>query len=102
MKKYELKYFEGVKLDVRDAKAWYKQQQEGLEKQFAASIREAIATLSQAPLAYAIRYRDVRICHTKRFPYNIHFMVDDVSNTITIVAIIHGSRKPGLTCDRLP
>jgi hypothetical protein len=32
---YTLCYFDEAKLDVREAKAWYKEQKYGLEKRFA-------------------------------------------------------------------
>lgn len=45
-------------------------------------------------IAHAVRYRNVRIAHPKRFPYNIHFYIDETNLAAMITAIVHSKRDP--------
>ena len=47
---YKLVYFEEVKTDIKDAKDWYRKQKKGLEKRFAAAIKNAIINLKNDQL----------------------------------------------------
>ncbi|MFN0049700.1 MAG: type II toxin-antitoxin system RelE/ParE family toxin [Cytophagales bacterium] len=90
---YSIDYFKEAKIDVREAKTWYKEQKLGLEKRFADSIKLAILKIKENPLNYAIRYKDIRIAYPKIFPYGIHFYIDELKNQILIVAILHNKRN---------
>lgn len=39
---YQLQHFDEVEADVNNAKAWYKEQKEGLEIEFATAIEKTI------------------------------------------------------------
>ena len=91
---YTVLYFDQVLDDVHQAKVWYKKQKDGLEIEFALSIEKAIEQITLMPTAYSIRYKNIRIGHPKVFPYNIHFYIDDPSETIVITAIVHVKRHP--------
>ena len=66
---YKIIYVDKAKQDVKDAKAWYKKQKQGLQKQFASAIIQAISRLQNNPPAYAIRYRNIRIVHSKNLSF---------------------------------
>lgn len=85
-------YRDNARLNLRHAKAWYKQQREGLQKEFAYSVKEAIVRMLASPEAFAIRYRNVRIVHTNRFPFSIHFYIDHTHKQIVITNILHDSQ----------
>ena len=51
MMEFSLFYFDDAKLDVREAKNWYKKQKEGLEKRFADAIKEVLYTIQNNPFA---------------------------------------------------
>jgi len=52
------------------------------------------------PTAYAMRYRNIRIAHTKVFPYNIHFYIDETKAQVVIIGIVHNKRNNALFLDR--
>jgi hypothetical protein len=52
------------------------------------------------PSAYAVRYRNVRIAHTKIFPYNIHFFIDETRKQVIITGIVHNKKKDALFLKR--
>jgi hypothetical protein len=91
---YKIVYFDEVKLDIKEAKDWYRFQVKGLEKRFALDIKTAILRLKDRPEVHAIRYRNIRIAHPDVFPYSIHFYIDEPAQTIVITAIVHNSRDP--------
>jgi mRNA-degrading endonuclease RelE of RelBE toxin-antitoxin system len=97
---YTAFYFDEVKDDVRVAKTWYREQQYGLDKRFELSLKETIANILKMPSAYAIRYKKVRIAHTKIFPYNIHFYIDEAKKQIVIIGIVHNKRGDAIFLDR--
>ena len=67
---YKLLYFEEVDRDIEIAKRWYKNQNEGLEVKFSKSVERSLVNIIDGPKRFAIRYKNVRIAHTKIFPYN--------------------------------
>jgi plasmid stabilization system protein ParE len=98
---YTLQYFDEVETDVQQAKTWLKEQKEGLEIDFAAAIEKAIEYILEAPKTYAVRYNKIRMAHPKRFPYNIHFYIDEPNTTVVITAIVHSKRHPKVAKKRL-
>jgi hypothetical protein len=70
---YHIAYFDEVSADVQEAKHWYGSKSKGLEIEFTLAVEATIAQLVKMPTRYAIRYKKIRIAHTKVFPYNITF-----------------------------
>lgn len=97
---YQLKYFDEVEDDVQTAKEWYKEQREGLEKEFVFSVEKTIALIVKNPKIFAERYKNIRIAVTKRFPYNIVFYIEETQKTVVIVGIMHGRRHPKIAKKR--
>jgi len=89
---YKIIYLDEAKQDVMEAKAWYKIQRTGLEKKFAEAVIKTILRLRRNPKAFAVRHSNLRIIHTERFPFGIHFYIDESKNNIVITAIVHDKR----------
>jgi hypothetical protein len=98
---YQLLFFDEVQIDVIEAKGWYKKQKEGLEIGFSKEIEISILQLLKTPKSYSIRYKNVRISHPKRFPFNIHFYIDENIKTVVIIAIVHNKKSPSTTSKRI-
>ena len=97
---YKVLYLDEVENDIAVAKQWYAEQQNGLDVQFAAAVKETISSILKMPSAYAVRYRNVRIAHTKIFPYNVHFYTDETKAYVVIIGIVHNKRSNALFLDR--
>jgi plasmid stabilization system protein ParE len=97
---YKLKYFDEVESDVGNAKEWYKEQREGLEKEFVSSVERTISLIVKNPKIFAERYKNVRIAITRRFPYNVVFYIDEANKTVVIIAVMHGRRHPKIVKKR--
>jgi len=97
---YKIFYFDEVENDIAVAKQWYAEQQKGLDVRFVSAVKDALSGVLKMPTAYAVRYRNVRIAHTRIFPYNIHFYIDEAKMQVVIIGIIHNKRNNALFLDR--
>ena len=86
--------------EFREARKWYASQKvKGLSNRFAQSVKDAILQILKNPGTYAVRYKNVRIAHTKTFPYAIHYFTED-DDTVVIIAIVYDRRNPEITMKR--
>jgi mRNA-degrading endonuclease RelE of RelBE toxin-antitoxin system len=97
---YNFYYLDEVQNDITSAKQWYAERQTGLDIRFSTAVKEALEKILRMPLAYSVRYRNVRIAHTKTFPYNIHFYVDEDKSLVVFIGIVHNTRKDALFLNR--
>jgi plasmid stabilization system protein ParE len=86
---YKIFYLDEAKRDIKEIKTWYKAQRNGLQQLFAKEVTKAIYRIEDTPLAFAVRYKNFRVAHTKSFPYGIHFYIDEPNLSVIITAVIH-------------
>lgn len=79
--------------DIQEAIYWYDRQQPGLGRRFYDQLNIAIDRLKQNPY-YQIRYRSVRCLPLAKFPFMIHYSVDETNSIIFIWAIFNTSLNP--------
>lgn len=94
MKKYKLKISPEALSDIQEITNWYNQQSNGLGKRFQKITIRQINSLSKTPLAFSIRYQEIRCSIIKKFPYMVHFYVNDKIKTVEVLAVISTSRNP--------
>ena len=97
---YTALYLDEVESDIAVAKQWYAEQQIGLDVRFAAAVKKTVSNILEMPSSYALRYRNIRIAHTKVFPYNVHFYIDDTKEQVVIIGIVHNKRNDALNLKR--
>ena len=97
---FEISYLDSVEEDITAAKQWYAEQQKGLDERFAAAVKETVESIMEMPLVYAVRYKNVRIAHTKIFPYHVHFYFDREKGRVVIIGVVHNKRHDALFLDR--
>ncbi|MFD2286105.1 type II toxin-antitoxin system RelE/ParE family toxin [Pedobacter petrophilus] len=97
---FSVHFLDKVRLDIREAKEWYKNKKPGLEKRFAQEIKKAIARIQKNPEIYELKYKNVRSAYTGVFPYSIYFIINDKLSQVVIIAILHQARNPALQYDR--
>ncbi len=79
--------------EIQQGIDYYNGQAKGLGKKFHAAVKETIAYLRQAPFRQ-IRYDNVRCLLVKKYPYMLHFTVDEKEPLIILHAVIHTSLNP--------
>ncbi|MBI2258570.1 MAG: hypothetical protein HYU67_06680 [Flavobacteriia bacterium] len=79
--------------DIQEAIDYYDEQLIGLGEKFESYLNKYIKTLAKNPF-YQIRYDNIRCLPMKKYPFMIHFTVDEQINTVYIHSIINTSRDP--------
>jgi len=97
---YKVFYLDEVENDIAVAKQWYSEQQKDLDVRFAAAVKETLSNIMKMLSAFSVRYRNIRIAHTKVFPYNVHFYIDEAKAQVVIIGIVHNKRDNALFLDR--
>jgi plasmid stabilization system protein ParE len=83
-----------VQADIINAVGYYKKISPKLSKQFLFRIREAKTSINRSPLAFEVKYKDVRTLLLKQFPFHIHYIIDEDQKQIIILAISHAYKDP--------
>jgi plasmid stabilization system protein ParE len=94
MNKYKVKIEPEALMDIQEITDWYNQQQKGLGEKFQKTVIRLINSLTKNPQIYSIRYEKIRCVGTKKFPYMVHFYINDEFRTVEIFAVISTSRNP--------
>jgi plasmid stabilization system protein ParE len=92
MPQYRLIFLPEAKQDVTDAANYYNNQLPGLGKLFKNEIKRQLLLLKQNPFTRSIRYDEVRFAVTNKFPYSIHYVINN--NTVFIKAVLCDHRDP--------
>ena len=83
-----------VRVDIIEAVNYYKKINPELTKQFLFRIREAKIYIADSPKSFQIKYKEVRTLLLRKFPYHIHYLIDEDRHAIIILAIIHAYKNP--------
>jgi len=94
MKKYKVVIDADALQDIQEATDWYNEQSYGLGIRFQEQVKLHINKLKNNPNNYRIRYADVRCMLVKKFPFLVHFIVDESNMLVEVFAVIHTSRNP--------
>ena len=94
MKRYRLKIDSEALTDIREIVEWYEGQQSGLGNRFRDTVIDQIDYLKENPQLFAIQYHQIRCMIVKKFPYMVHFYIDEQTETVIILAVISSDRNP--------
>jgi len=86
--------------DIQQATDWYNERGVGLGEKFQKQVKKQIDKLTSNALLYTIRYDDVRCLVIKKFPFMVHFVVDENRGIVDIFAVFHTSRNPKIWIER--
>jgi len=76
--------------DIQQAIDFYENQQPGLGKQFEEILNQQLLRLEHTPF-FQLRYENVHCLPLKKYPYMIHFTVDEKEQLITVRAVLNTS-----------
>jgi plasmid stabilization system protein ParE len=85
--------------ELAEAFDWYERRAPGLGADLLRAVNTAMDSILSNPLQYPTIHRSVRRALTRRFPYQVLFIVE--ADVIVVVAIFHGARDPKRWQDRL-
>ena len=90
--KYKLIIRPEAEEDLAEAFIWYEERRKGLGYDFLLQINIALRFLERNPLAFPEKYKGVRRCLIKRFPYMIFYLVE--GQMVNILGVIYAGRDP--------
>ena len=93
---FEIKVLKRAELEVDEITEYYELINEGLGVDFYNEYINYVETLKNIPF-FEIKYNIVRKLPLKKFPYTIHFTVDEFEKTVSIQAITCDYQNPKLT-----
>jgi hypothetical protein len=94
MKKYKVQIVQEALTDIEEISDWYNDLQTGLGKKFQHITIKQINSLNKNPQIFAIRYNEIRCMLVKKFPYMVHFFINDEAGTVEVLAVIGTARNP--------
>lgn len=74
---YKVRFKRAARRDIERAFTWYEKQSEGLGTEFLRSVAAGTSQLTNIPLIHTVEYNNVRRAHLRRFPYSLHFLVEN-------------------------
>ena len=80
--------------DINQAAGWYEIQLKGLGKRFKQQTKKQINSLKKDPYLFSIKYNEIRCRKIEKFPFLIHYKIDEDQKLIQVFAIFHTSRNP--------
>ena len=102
MKKYKIQIDIEALQNIQDATDWYNLQRHGLGGRFQKQVKAQINGLTKNAFAFGVRYSTVRSMLIKKFPFLVHFTIEQTANTVKIFAVLHTSRNPEIWKKRNP
>lgn len=89
-----------VNQDLKEAALWYNNARKGLGFLFLKQVKTKVNQIAKTPLAYQIRYANIRVAFTDRFPYGIHYEYNRAENQVIILAVFHTAMSQKTWKDR--
>ena len=80
--------------DTGQAFDYYEQQQPGLGKRFTAQLQLTLNAIKRNPFFASVHYDDIRCARVKKFPYLVHYHIDETDALVTIIAVYSTHREP--------
>jgi hypothetical protein len=92
--KFTVEYNPDFFNDIAQAVDWYNEKQAGLGDRFLKNVKKQTAELSINALHFAVKYDEIRCMCIEKFPYLVHYRVNEMTRTVKVEALFHTSRDP--------
>lgn len=93
MRKFKVQILSAAQIDFEEAVDYYRQIDEKLAIRFVKATKTTVEDLRKMPM-YQIKYDQIRIRIIQKFPYSIHFIVDEKNLLIRIYGIRFAPSDP--------
>ena len=96
LKNFKLQILSRAKIEVDEAAYYYESKNKGLGKLFYLEFKSYSKTLTNIPF-FEEKYNIVRTLPLSKFPYTIHFTVDENEKLVSIQAVTSNYQDPNTT-----
>ncbi len=93
MKKFKIVLYDDAIIDFNKALDYYRDINPTVAKKFHSAINTTFNDLKKNPF-YQIRYDNFRLKLVKKFPYLLHFIVDEKTKSIFIYGVRSSHQNP--------
>ena len=93
---YEIVILLRADLEVDEIAEYYESLSNGLGTKFFNEYQDYVETLKKFPF-FEEKYNIVRILPLKKFPYTIHFTVDEKEKVVSVQAVTSNYQDPNIT-----
>jgi plasmid stabilization system protein ParE len=80
--------------DIEEVFNYYEAKRPGLGKRFTTQLQLTLNAINRNPFFASTRYESIRCCEIKKFPYLVHYNVNEVNKLVTIIAVYSTYREP--------
>ena len=101
MQKFSIKIDVEALEDIQKTTDWYNSVNNGLGAKFQKQVISQISKLNKNPYLFSIKYENVRCFLISKFPFLVHYSVNDDKFVIEILAIFQTSRNPQVWLERM-
>ena len=92
---------EFAKLDIKENAIWYNSKRKGLGKEFILEIRKTVNYIADFPLAFPVKYDEIRVAIVAVFPYTVHYYFDHTNNIVFVSCVFQDKNDPEIPSQRL-
>lgn len=96
MNVYKISIDDNAKKDIREAKFYYNKINPLLKDKFLNDLYASVNLLKSNPF-YQVRYRQIHCLPLKKFPFMLHFSINEAESKVIIWAVISTHRDPSTT-----
>jgi len=94
MKKYKIVFSPKAITDIEEAVIYYNQQLWGSGNRFLFDLETIYRAINRNPFFASIKYDNVRCAGLKKFPFSVHFTIDEEGQIVTLAAVFNTWREP--------
>lgn len=92
--RFQLKIDTDALNDIQETFEWYELKLTGLVLRYKIQAKKQINSLKKDPYLFSIKYNEIRCKKIEKFPFLIHYQINENLNFITVFAVFHTSRNP--------
>lgn len=96
LENFKLQILTRAKLEINETALYYEEKSKGLGKLFYLEFKKYSNTLKTFPF-FEEKYNIVRTLPLKKFPYTIHFTVDEINKIVSVQAVTSNYQDPNIT-----
>jgi plasmid stabilization system protein ParE len=90
--KYKIFISEAAEFDINESYFWYEKKQPQLGENFKNQVVLILNRIEENPLIFQVKYSKIRVAFINKFPYGIHFIIEN--EKIIVLAVFHTSINP--------
>ncbi len=91
---YKIKPRSTFEFELGEIIYFYKNINTKLAKQFLFHLKQTKKYLIDNPKGFELKYKNIRQIELKKFPYLIHYFINESEKVVYLIAITHSHKNP--------